>query len=652
MADYYTPGTPATANTLARAENIATELTTIKAAFDKIPEQVSLEQDRAAYALDTGVADAYLVAMPNTWTAYTAGASLRMKAVNANMGASTVNVDGLGVKTITRFNGDALLAGDIPASSVLEYYYDGTNFQLAGGPATITNAVIGPASATDNAIARFNGTSGKAVQNSGITIDDADKLNLNGNELVLDVDGDTAMSASDDDSIVIKIAGSNQYNLTASQFKFSANELVLDTDADTSIHADTDDRIDFNLGGVELFRMVGTVANSVNGIDFIGQDTGNAAIIKANGTDANVGLEFRDDNGNAMLHMTAVASAVNELTITNAATGNPPIIQSTGEEDIGIEIHNNGGEEILILASVATAVNELTFTNAATGNPALITASGETNVGIDIQTKGAGDLFLSTNAVLLNETLNGNMDIGLTINQGTAATQAFCIKQAIADLNTVLTTATDGQDVEPDDYFTISIELDKGGGTLLQSMAEDAAQLTTLRVAAYGGTASSTHTGAGRALVEIYASEHDGSNVLADITSDGNVFAVRCRRGGSDVALFFVDEDGDLHADGTLSAFDKENDVALCRALDLRNSEKPGFKGNIIKTEWDDWAGAHKERLIELKIVAPDDEKGPGFVNVTQLQRLHNGAICQLHTAILGLQMRLAVTESRLQAIA
>lgn len=180
MAAYYTPGTPAVKLTLARAENIATELTTLESAFNKIPEQVSLEQDRVAYALDTGAADAYLVAMPNTWTAYTTGASLRMKAVNANTGASTVNVDGLGVKSIKRFNGDALLAGDIPADSVLEFYYDGTNFQLAGGPATITNAVIGPASSTDNAVMRFNGTSGKAAQDSGVTIDDSDNLDVPG----------------------------------------------------------------------------------------------------------------------------------------------------------------------------------------------------------------------------------------------------------------------------------------------------------------------------------------------------------------------------------------------------------------------------------------------------------------------------------------
>jgi hypothetical protein len=141
MAAYYTPGTPATANTLARAESMATEFITIQSAFNKIPEQVSLEQDRAAYALDTGAADAYVVTMPSTWTAYTTGAKLQMKAVNVNTGASTINVDGLGVKTITRFNGDALAAGDIPAGSIMEYLYDGTNFQTVG--ISITGHVIG-----------------------------------------------------------------------------------------------------------------------------------------------------------------------------------------------------------------------------------------------------------------------------------------------------------------------------------------------------------------------------------------------------------------------------------------------------------------------------------------------------------------------------
>lgn len=41
-----------------------------------------------------------------------------------------------------------------------------------------TGDVTGPASATDNAIARFDGTTGKLIQNSGVTISDAGVVNI------------------------------------------------------------------------------------------------------------------------------------------------------------------------------------------------------------------------------------------------------------------------------------------------------------------------------------------------------------------------------------------------------------------------------------------------------------------------------------------
>lgn len=38
--------------------------------------------------------------------------------------------------------------------------------------------VVGPAGSTDNAIARFNGTTGKSIQNSGVLIDDYDTMKV------------------------------------------------------------------------------------------------------------------------------------------------------------------------------------------------------------------------------------------------------------------------------------------------------------------------------------------------------------------------------------------------------------------------------------------------------------------------------------------
>jgi len=49
-----------------------------------------------------------------------------------------------------------------------------------------TGDVVGPASATDNAVTRFDGATGKLVQNSGTTLNDADQLTTG--ELILTTD--------------------------------------------------------------------------------------------------------------------------------------------------------------------------------------------------------------------------------------------------------------------------------------------------------------------------------------------------------------------------------------------------------------------------------------------------------------------------------
>ena len=46
--------------------------------------------------------------------------------------------------------------------------FNGTDYEIVG--------VVGPASATDNAVARFDGTTGQIVQNSGVTIDDSNNV--------------------------------------------------------------------------------------------------------------------------------------------------------------------------------------------------------------------------------------------------------------------------------------------------------------------------------------------------------------------------------------------------------------------------------------------------------------------------------------------
>jgi hypothetical protein len=105
------------------------------------------------------------------------------------------------------------------------------------------------------------------------------------------------------------------------------------------------------------------------------------AVFAAAGTGTSVGLNIGsgkklklvgdviDTNGNELLKLTATASAVNELTLANAATGGAPALSATGgDTNIGIALTPKGTGGVV-------------FPAGAVGTPA-ITTSGDLNTGI------------------------------------------------------------------------------------------------------------------------------------------------------------------------------------------------------------------------------------------------------------------------------
>jgi len=67
-----------------------------------------------------------------------------------------------------------------------------------------------------------------------------------------------------------------------------------------------------------------------------------------------VGTSILDTNGNELLLLTATGSAVNELTLANASTGNGPILSATGETNVDINLNPKGTG---VLKSGTAAVN-------------------------------------------------------------------------------------------------------------------------------------------------------------------------------------------------------------------------------------------------------------------------------------------------------
>jgi hypothetical protein len=106
-------------------------------------------------------------------TAYATGQRFTFVSAGANTGAATININSIGAKALTKNGTTALSAGDIPSGAAVEVVYDGTQFQVVSAmPVTATGDVVGPASATDNAVVRFDATTGKLIQNSVVIIAD------------------------------------------------------------------------------------------------------------------------------------------------------------------------------------------------------------------------------------------------------------------------------------------------------------------------------------------------------------------------------------------------------------------------------------------------------------------------------------------------
>ena len=119
-----------------------------------------------------------------------------------------------------------------------------------------------------------------------------------------------------------------------------------------------------------------------------------------------------NDGTNPDIDDTGFITASSTDTLTNKTLTAPKIA------DAGFIADANGNEQI-IFQTTSSAVNELEVTNAATGNPPIIGASGETNVDVHIKPKGTGETRIGTGAAAATLTTSGAHDLVLDTNSGT-----------------------------------------------------------------------------------------------------------------------------------------------------------------------------------------------------------------------------------------
>jgi hypothetical protein len=212
-------------------------------------------------------------------------------------------------------------------------------------------------------------------------------------------------------------------------------------------------------------------------------------------------------------------------------------------------IADANGNEQLIFVTTASAVNEITHTNAATGNnPKFAATGGDTNIGIDYQVKGtARHRFLATTAV--------SVDVGVPVS--TAGT--LNIKQnADAFTNALRIERNTSDSVLAFGYrsssFAFSSTFSSTGGYLpLEFLTNDAVRFT-LQTDAGGGKAAFT--------VPVTATSYNGLTVT---TSTGTLTVANGKTATVNNTLTFSGTDGSSVAFGAGGTVSYQGEAGVLR---------------------------------------------------------------------------------------
>ena len=165
-------------------------------------------------------------------------------------------------------------------------------------------------------------------------------------------------------------------------------------------------------------------------IKFIGTITGNQTVtipnsiektyIISNGTTGAFTVEFKTASGTGVTFGTTdkstkilFADGTNIVdTGTVSLTGVQTLTNKTLTAPILDEINDSNGNEEIIFTTTASAVNEITIANAATGNSPNISVTGDdTNIGLSVSTKGTGLILFNDGAYNADATLTDGATI-------------------------------------------------------------------------------------------------------------------------------------------------------------------------------------------------------------------------------------------------
>ena len=318
------------------------------------------------------------------------------------------------------------------------------------------------------------------------------------------------------------------------------------------------------------------------------------------------------------------------------ASGDPTALAKGCADEV---LTSDGTDVAWAAAGGGVGCGPLRISAGSAGAPAY-SFCGDTNIGM--YRAGADCLALASAGVAAiringhkiftgNESANANVTRGVTINQAEYDDEIFALKSC--DVAHGVTGYT-----ETDTFAIFAKASGSTGGLRITGFTEGGTAIDMKGISTCPVTSDTSGSGA----VLTYYPLIKCGDAARVVGACENTFAFT---NGSDT-LLLMKGDGDLHgADTSISSLDEHCDVGLIRALETTKRTE-----GIIKNRWDDHVRENICSLIDAGLYSVPPWEG-GLLNLSQLWRLHNGAIWQLWTNVKDQSEELLGLRQQLNAL-
>jgi len=274
------------------------------------------------------------------------------------------------------------------------FYTEKLDGEIKGQVALIggTSAMSGYVQWLDTAEVRkgYMGWDSSASNNLSITLEHSCQLNvvggnvdINGNNLILDANGDTYINNGTEDNIKFYTSGVHRLSITnsglimsASYIDLDSNRLILDLNADSYLTASADDNIDFYTSGAKRLNI------SNNGLVVSGTTT--VSSISARGTAATVYLT----HSSGLIQSRTAAQVRSDIAAASSTHGvtTSYLARATSTTAFGNSLIQDNGTALGI--------------RCAPNNTYALSVSGSTRLqGFDLYLDANNDTYISTSAI-------------------------------------------------------------------------------------------------------------------------------------------------------------------------------------------------------------------------------------------------------------